>query len=192
MKVRASAASSKRMSSDGDKLTAHFRKEKASNNLASAAMGMASRLGRLEEPERPTEDASLKFLFKGDNKKKATLLDVRDVEVKHGDSCVIDPLSLSIRNGECILLKEGENGSGKTSIINAIVSGDDKALGDVYLSHKAGMVYIDQNQSLPLPNKSALETAINGFGGGILFVSHDRDFVEHVRPTQVITLSSAD
>lgn len=266
VKARASAASSKRMSSDGDKLTTHFRKEKASNNLASAAMGMASRLGRLEEPERPTEDASLKFLFKADSKKKATLLDVRDVEVKHGNSCVIGPVSLSIRNGERILLK-GENGSGKTSIINAIVSGEDRVSGDVYLNHKAGMVYIDQNQSLPLPNKSALdnirylvpqlelhdainlllrfnmkkeviqgalggelsggerakillagvaannsnllimdeptnnldipsvealETAINGFGGGILFVSHDRDFVEHVRPTQVITLSSAD
>ena len=63
----------------------------------------------------------------------------------------------------------------------------------VILASRYDVMLLDEpTNNLDIPSVEALETAINGFGGGILFVSHDRDFVEHVRPTQVITLSSAD
>lgn len=263
-RIKANSAGSNRSNSDNDKLTAHFRKEKAASGLASAASGMSSRLGQLEEPERPEEDVSLKFLFKEEAGKKLNLLSVSNLEIDYGNGHTIGPVSFSIRTGDKILLK-GKNGSGKTSVIRGIMgdapvsSGD----GDVHASKQANVIYVDQNQTLPLPDDSALnnlrhlapslelhdainllirfnlkkdiiqvtpgselsggerakvllagiaannvgllildeptnnldiptiealEHALKNYNGGVLIVSHDRDFVQNIGITNTISI----
>lgn len=154
-RIKANSAGSNRSNSDNDKLTAHFRKEKAASGLAGAASGMSSRLGQLEEPERPEEDVSLKFLFKEEAGKKLNLLSVSNLEIDYGNGHMIGPVSFSIRTGDKILLK-GKNGSGKTSVIRGIMGDTPVSSGDVHASKQANVIYVDQNQTLPLPDDSAL------------------------------------
>ena len=63
-RVKANSAGANRSSSDNAKLSAHFRKEKAASGLAGTANSISTRIGQLDEPERPEEDISLSFLFK--------------------------------------------------------------------------------------------------------------------------------
>lgn len=261
-RIKANSAGSNRSNSDNDKLTAHFRKEKAASGLASAASGMSSRLGQLEEPERPEEDVSLKFLFKEEAGKKLNLLSVSNLEIDYGNGHTIGPVSFSIRTGDKILLK-GKNGSGKTSVIRGIMGDAPVSSGDVHASKQANVIYVDQNQTLPLPDDSALnnlrhlapslelhdainllirfnlkkdiiqvtpgselsggerakvllvgiaannvgllildeptnnldiptiealEHALKNYNGGVLIVSHDRDFVQNIGITNTISI----
>lgn len=261
-RIKANSAGSNRSNSDNDKLTAHFRKEKAASGLASAASGMSSRLGQLEEPERPEEDVSLKFLFKEEAGKKLNLLSVSNLEIDYGNGHMIGPVSFSIRTGDKILLK-GKNGSGKTSVIRGIMGDTPVSSGDVHASKQANVIYVDQNQTLPLPDDSALnnlrhlapslelhdainllirfnlkkdiiqvtpgselsggerakvllagiatnnvgllildeptnnldiptiealEHALKNYNGGVLIVSHDRDFVQNIGITNTISI----
>lgn len=261
-RIKANSAGSNRSNSDNDKLTAHFRKEKAASGLASAASGMSSRLGQLEEPERPEEDVSLKFLFKEEAGKKLNLLSVSNLEIDYGNGHTIGPVSFSIRTGDKILLK-GKNGSGKTSVIRGIMGDTPASSGDVHASKQANVIYVDQNQTLPLPDDSALnnlrhlapslelhdainllirfnlkkdiiqvtpgselsggerakvllagiaannvgllildeptnnldiptiealEHALKNYNGGVLIVSHDRDFVQNIGITNTISI----
>ena len=261
-RIKANSAGSNRSNSDNDKLTAHFRKEKAASGLASAASGMSSRLGQLEEPERPEEDVSLKFLFKEEAGKKLNLLSVSNLEIDYGNGHTIGPVSFSIRTGDKILLK-GKNGSGKTSVIRGIMVDTPVSSGDVHASKQANVIYVDQNQTLPLPDDSALnnlrhlapslelhdainllirfnlkkdiiqvtpgselsggerakvllagiaannvgllildeptnnldiptiealEHALKNYNGGVLIVSHDRDFVQNIGITNTISI----
>ena len=261
-RIKANSAGSNRSNSDNDKLTAHFRKEKAASGLASAASGMSSRLGQLEEPERPEEDVSLKFLFKEEAGKKLNLLSVSNLEIDYGNGHTIGPVSFSIRTGDKILLK-GKNGSGKTSVIRGIMGDTPVSSGDVHASKQANVIYVDQNQTLPLPDDSALnnlrhlapslelhdainllirfnlkkdiiqvtpgselsggerakvllagiaannvgllildeptnnldiptiealEHALKNYNGGVLIVSHDRDFVQNIGITNTISI----
>ncbi|MEO8911883.1 MAG: ribosomal protection-like ABC-F family protein [Candidatus Saccharimonas sp.] len=154
--IKANSAGSNRKTSDSDKLTAHFRKEKAAKGLASAASGINTRLGQLEEPERPEEDVSLKFLFKEQSSKKLNLLSVSNLITSYDGSRPIGPISFSIRSGDKLLLK-GDNGSGKTTILKSIVGSVQPSSGDVHLNKQTPTIYIDQAQTLPLPGGTALD-----------------------------------
>ncbi len=261
-RIKANSAGSNKSSSDGDKLTAHFRREKAAKGLAGAASGIGSRLGKLEEPERPEDDLMLSFSFKEKMRKKMTLLSVTDLQINHGDNNSIGPVSIRIASGDKVLLT-GQNGAGKTSIINGIVNREHVESGEVYISEDAGIIYVDQNQTLPIsdgsaldnllnmapalelheainllvrfginkdilrtvhaehlsggerakvilagiaanntgllildeptnnldiPTVEALELALKNYNGGLLMVSHDREFVHNVQPNSIIEL----
>lgn len=265
-KIKANSAGSNRSSSDNDKLTAHFRKEKAASGLASAASSMVTRLGHLEEPERPEEDVSLKFMFKEQGGKKLNLLSVSDLEVDYGDGQKIGPVSFSVRSGDKVLLV-GKNGAGKTSILRGVMNEAPVSAGDARINKDANLIYINQNQTLPLPDASALdnlrhlaptlelhdainllirfnlkkdiiqttagqelsggerakvllagiaasnagllildeptnnldiptiealEAALKSYRGGVVFVSHDRDFVQNVGPTNVVEVRAPE
>lgn len=155
-RVKANSAGSNRSSSDNDKLSAHFRKEKAASGLAGTANSISTRIGQLDEPERPEEDISLSFLFKEQSTKKLNLLSVTNLEMDYGNGQKIGPISLNIRSGDKVLLT-GENGAGKTSIIRGIMNMAPVSSGSIHTNKDAGLIYIDQNQTLPLPSASALD-----------------------------------
>ena len=49
------------------------------------------------------------------------------------------------------------NGSGKTSLMKAIVNRGKRQSGDVSFTDEAGVIYINQDQTLPLPDATAIE-----------------------------------
>lgn len=262
-KIRANSAGSNRKKSDGDKLNEHFRKERASSNLASASSGAESRLQQLDEPERVEDEIAIKFTFDEVSSKKCSLVSVRSLSISHDGKKIIGPVTFNVRPSDRILI-QGENGSGKSSLLNLIM---DNSLsyrsGEVIKNENVKTIYMDQSQTLPLENSSpldnlrhlspelelhdaintlirfgldkrtisstraadlsggerakvllaamstsspdliildeptnnldiptieALELALNRYRGGVVVVSHDRDFVENIGITKKIKI----
>lgn len=262
-KIRANSAGSNRKKSDGDKLNEHFRKERASSNLASASSGAESRLQQLDEPERVEDEIAIKFTFDEVSSKKSSLVSVRSLSISHDGEKIIGPVTFNVRPGDRILI-QGENGSGKSSLLNLIM---DNSLsyrsGEVIKNESTKTIYMNQAQTLPLENSSpldnlrhlspklelhdaintlirfgldkrtiystraadlsggerakillaamstsspdliildeptnnldiptieALELALNRYRGGVVVVSHDRDFVENIGITKKIKI----
>ena len=262
-KIRANSAGSNRKKSDGDKLNEHFRKERASSNLASASSGAESRLQQLDEPERAEDEIAIKFTFDEVSSKKCSLVSVRSLSISHDGKKIIGPVTFNVRPSDRILI-QGENGSGKSSLLNLIM---DNSLsyrsGEVIKNENVKTIYMNQSQTLPLENSSpldnlrhlspelelhdaintlirfgldkrtisstraadlsggerakvllaamstsspdliildeptnnldiptieALELALNRYRGGVVVVSHDRDFVENIGITKKIKI----
>ena len=262
-KIRANSAGSNRKKSDGDKLNEHFRKERASSNLASASSGAESRLQQLDEPERVEDEIAIKFTFDEVSSKKSSLVSVRSLSISHDGEKIIGPVAFNVRPGDRMLI-QGENGSGKSSLLNLIM---DNSLsyrsGEVIKNENVKTIYMNQSQTLPLENSSpldnlrhlspelelhdaintlirfgldkrtisstraadlsggerakvllaamstsspdliildeptnnldiptieALELALNRYRGGVIVVSHDRDFVENIGTTKKIKI----
>ena len=262
-KIRANSAGSNRKKSDGDKLNEHFRKERASSNLASASSGAESRLQQLDEPERVEDEIAIKFTFDEVSSKKSSLVSVRSLSISHDGEKIIGPVAFNVRPGDRMLI-QGENGSGKSSLLNLIM---DNSLsyrsGEVIKNENVKTIYMNQSQTLPLENSSpldnlrhlspelelhdaintlirfgldkrtisstraadlsggerakvllaamstsspdliildeptnnldiptieALELALNRYRGGVVVVSHDRDFVENIGITKKIKI----
>ncbi len=261
--IRANSAGSNRKKSDGDKLNEHFRKERASSNLASASSGAESRLQQLDEPERVEDEIAIKFTFDEVSSKKCSLVSVRSLSISHDGKKIIGPVTFNVRPSDRILI-QGENGSGKSSLLNLIM---DNSLsyrsGEVIKNENVKTIYMNQSQTLPLENSSpldnlrhlspelelhdaintlirfgldkrtisstraadlsggerakvllaamstsspdliildeptnnldiptieALELALNRYRGGVIVVSHDRDFVENIGTTKKIKI----
>ena len=262
-KIRANSAGSNRKKSDGDKLNEHFRKERASSNLASTSSGAESRLQQLDEPERVEDEIAIKFTFDEVSSKKCSLVSVRSLSISHDGKKIIGPVTFNVRPSDRILI-QGENGSGKSSLLNLIM---DNSLsyrsGEVIKNENVKTIYMNQSQTLPLENSSpldnlrhlspelelhdaintlirfgldkrtisstraanlsggerakillaamstsspnlvvldeptnnldiptieALELALNRYRGGVVVVSHDRDFVENIGITKKIKI----
>ena len=262
-KIRANSAGSNRKKSDGDKLNEHFRTERASSNLASASSGAESRLQQLDEPERVEDEIAIKFTFDEVSSKKCSLVSVRSLSISHDGKKKIGPVTFNVRPSDRILI-QGENGSGKSSLLNLIM---DNSLsyrsGEVIKNENVKTIYMNQSQTLPLENSSpldnlrhlspelelhdaintlirfgldkrtisstraadlsggerakvllaamstsspdliildeptnnldiptieALELALNRYRGGVVVVSHDRDFVENIGITKKIKI----
>ena len=262
-KIRANSAGSNRKKSDGDKLNEHFRKERASSNLASASSGAESRLQQLDEPERVEDEIAIKFTFDEVSSKKCSLVSVCSLSISHDGKKIIGPVTFNVRPSDRILI-QGENGSGKSSLLNLIM---DNSLsyrsGEVIKNENVKTIYMNQSQTLPLENSSpldnlrhlspelelhdaintlirfgldkrtisstraadlsggerakvllaamstsspdliildeptnnldiptieALELALNRYRGGVVVVSHDRDFVENIGITKKIKI----
>ena len=262
-KIRANSAGSNRKKSDGDKLNEHFRKERASSNLASASSGAESRLQQLDEPERVEDEIAIKFTFDEVSSKKCSLVSVRSLSISHDGKKIIGPVTFNVRPSDRILI-QGENGSGKSSLLNLIMDNSlSYRFGEVIKNENVKTIYMNQSQTLPLENSSpldnlrhllpelelhdaintlirfgldkrtisstraadlsggerakvllaamstsspdliildeptnnldiptieALELALNRYRGGVVVVSHDRDFVENIGITKKIKI----
>ncbi len=154
---RAVAATSKRGKSDNDKLTANFRSERASTSMAKQSQAVKSRLAQLEEPEKPQDEISLDFSIGEKGRKKFSLMQVSDLTAKYeGSDRVFGPISLHIHNGDKVVLS-GDNGSGKTTLLKVLAGQMPEHSGQRMPGREARMIYIDQQQSVPLPDKTAVE-----------------------------------
>jgi ATPase subunit of ABC transporter with duplicated ATPase domains len=153
--IRANSAAHGSRASDGDKLTNNFRKERAASSIARAAGALTSRAEQLIEPERPQEAVDLKFAFQNESEKRVNLLTVNDLTVNFHEK-ILGPVSFSLQNGEHILLN-GPNGSGKTSLLRAIVGQIPASDGQANYGSQTRTIYVNQNQDVPEPQKSAIE-----------------------------------
>lgn len=153
---RANSASRSGRASDGDKLTANFRRGRAAGSLSRAANSLSSRLEQLEEPERPEDEAMATFRLVESSPKHRSLVSVTDLVIDHGDGKPIGPISLHLHSGERLELN-GENGSGKSSVIRAIIGEMTQTSGKVTLGNDVPFIYMDQSQTLPYPDETAVD-----------------------------------
>lgn len=166
-KVRANSAErggSKR--SDSDKLGANYRAGRASGHLARQANALETRLDQLrsDAPNKPQEPVSLDFMFEEGELTKSTLINISDVEVTYGnaqstEAKTMGPYSLQIKGQDRIAIV-GPNGSGKTTLLRSLMGLTETSVGTRTVSTEARIAYIDQNQTLPSPDRTPLQNLI--------------------------------
>lgn len=152
---------------DNDKLNANYRAGRASGNLAGQARGLETRIDQLDEtrPDRPQEPISLDFLFPEDKEivNGRTLLGLHDVSIVYDEvpDRSFGPFTLDVLGRDKIAIR-GANGTGKSTLIKAITGTlrNAQISGDIYTHTETRMAYIDQGQSLPLPDASPLDNLL--------------------------------
>ncbi len=155
------SASGQRSRSDNDKLNSNFRGEKAASKHAHQSQAIISRLDRLESPERPEEEIALLFSLNEVERKKVTLMTIDSLTVKYDNSDkVYGPLSLNIVSGDRVAIT-GSNGVGKTTLLKAIVGEEPIYSGFRKIGTETELIYMDQRQSVPLPDSNAIENLKN-------------------------------
>lgn len=162
-KVRANSAErggSKR--SDSDKLGANYRAGRASGHLARQANALETRLEQLrsDAPNKPQPPISLDFMFEEGELIKSGLANLSGVEVTYQDSAtggmkVLGPYDLHVKGQDRIAIV-GPNGSGKSTLLKALMGLANTNTGSRSVSPEARIAYIDQNQTLPSPDKTPL------------------------------------
>jgi macrolide transport system ATP-binding/permease protein len=155
--VKANNAGANRQKSDNDKLGSNFRKEKAGVKLGQNAKNIQGKMDRMEFIDRPGKDFSLYFDMPVESTKKTSGINVEELTIKYDNGVEIGPFSFDVRIGDRVLLM-GNNGVGKSSILKAI-SGVNKGKisGEITTNIATKSIYIDQEQTLPYPDKTALE-----------------------------------
>lgn len=162
-KVRANSADrggAKR--SDNDKLGANHRAGRAAGHLASQARALESRLEKLksEAPNEPQEPVSLDFMFGEAETGANNLLTVKDLVIRYeGQDKTFGPYNLQVRSGDKIAIT-GANGTGKSTLIKSVMGKLPPAGGETSFSASTRVAYIDQSQSLPSPDNSAIENLL--------------------------------
>lgn len=146
--------------SDNDKLGANHRAARASGHLSSQAKALEARLERMknEAPNEPQEPISLDFMFSEAETKGNGLLRVSGLEVVYDlqdDQLKFGPYDLDVKTGDKIAIT-GANGTGKSTLIKAIMGDANIYNGEVTLTDSARVAYIDQSQTLPAPDKTPL------------------------------------
>lgn len=154
---KAISAANSKSKSDNDKLTANFRREKAASTVSRQAQGIGSRIAQLEMPDKPEEEISLSFSFNEFGHKKVSLMHVSNITATYpGVDKIFGPISLDLHNGDKVAIN-GANGVGKTTLLKVLAGQSKEHSGVFKLGREAKVIYIDQQQSVPLPEKSAVE-----------------------------------
>lgn len=158
-KVRANSAErggSRR--SDSDKLSANARAGRASAHLAGQAKSQASRLERMLDmrPSEPQPPIELNFMFKSSEIVNKQMITVADLFIEYEDGTIFGPYDF-VLNGKDRIAIIGSNGVGKTTLIKSLTGNLDSKSGYIKISPDARIGYMDQQQTLPLPDSGLVE-----------------------------------
>lgn len=147
---------------DNDKLTANFRSGRAAGHLASQAKALESRLEQMKEnaPHEPQPPITLDFMFPEADISTGSLLLVNDLTVEYDNGARFGPYNLSVYKGDRIAIV-GANGTGKSTLVKAIMGQSRIAGGKSTIGAGSRVAYIDQSQSLPLPELSPIENLLD-------------------------------
>jgi ATPase subunit of ABC transporter with duplicated ATPase domains len=155
--IRANSANSNSGKSDNDKLTANFRSEKAAKGVAKSATALTTRIGQLRAPELPSEEISLSFNFKEAEGKRSVLMTAENLSAKYNNNDrIFGPINLHLQLGDRIAIT-GDNGVGKSTLVKTLIGQITPYSGSIQFGKDSKIVYMDQQQSVPYPEKNAIQ-----------------------------------
>ena len=155
-------------------------------------------LDKIEVIEKPTEvNASMRIYLKPRIESGMDVLTVEHLSKSFPSLPLFSDLNFSIKRGERVAII-GNNGTGKTTILkilNELVPADAGgergrvSLAKLMLSEANFLILDEPTNHLDIMSKEILEEALRNYTGTVLYVSHDRYFINRTA-TRILELTN--
>ena len=127
--------------------------------LHKRAFSMEKRIERMRTTEKPTKARRLEARFQSREFKGDEVLQIRGVSKAFGERKLFEDVYLRVEGGERIALL-GENGTGKTTLLNMLMGLDCPDAGMIRLGPSVKAAYLPQVIHFDHPERSILDTML--------------------------------
>ena len=127
--------------------------------LHKRAFSMEKRIERMRTTEKPTKAKKMNAQFASREFRGDEVLQLRGLTKSFGDRTLFSDIYLRVEPGERIALL-GENGTGKTTLLNMIVGSERPDSGSIRLGPSVVTAYLPQIIRFAHPERSLLDTML--------------------------------
>ena len=127
--------------------------------LHKRAFSMEKRIERMRTTEKPTKARKMNAQFASREFRGDEVLQLRGLTKSFGDRTLFSDIYLRVEPGERIALL-GENGTGKTTLLNMIVGSERPDSGSIRLGPSVVTAYLPQIIRFAHPERSLLDTML--------------------------------
>ena len=127
--------------------------------LHKRAFSMEKRIERMRTTQKPTKARRLEARFQSREFKGDEVLQIKGVSKAFGERRLFEDVYLRVEGGERIALL-GENGTGKTTLLNMLVGLDSPDAGMIRLGPSVKAAYLPQVIHFDHPERSILDTML--------------------------------
>ena len=127
--------------------------------LHKRAFSMEKRIERMRTTQKPTKARRLEARFQSREFKGDEVLQIKGVSKAFGERKLFEDVYLRVEGGERIALL-GENGTGKTTLLNMLVGLDSPDAGMIRLGPSVKAAYLPQVIHFAHPERSILDTML--------------------------------
>lgn len=120
----------------------------------------------MELIEKPLTSKEIPIQFKVDLRSGNDVLSIKDINITLGNKLLLKNSNLNLYWGEKTCLM-GKNGTGKTTLINAILNKNINYTGEIFIGTKINIGYIPQEIHFENEKETLLEFARRNFSGDI-------------------------
>ena len=127
--------------------------------LHKRAFSMEKRIERMRTTQKPTKARRLEARFQSREFKGDEVLQIKGISKAFGERKLFEDVYLRVEGGERIALL-GENGTGKTTLLNMLVGLDSPDAGMIRLGPSVKAAYLPQVIHFAHPERSILDTML--------------------------------
>ncbi len=158
----------------------------STSKMAKSRQKVLDKMDLIDNPKKDDKAAGIEFLIKEQSGRD--VLTISGLQVGYNGIKVGQSYNLSVYKGDRIAVV-GRNGIGKSTLIKTIakivrdLSGGEKArlqLAKLMLEKNNLLILDEPTNHLDITSKQVLEEALKNYEGTILFVSHDRYFINKI------------
>lgn len=130
--------------------------QKAKKSMENAIKGIASRIDRLEEKEKPKKEQIIKIdIAKGHEFYSNYPIDIKEITLGFEDKVLIKKSSFKLKKNKKVALI-GDNGCGKTTLIKSILEKNE----NIKIANRVKIGYFEQGLDILDQNKTILENVM--------------------------------
>ena len=123
------------------------------------AISMEKRIDRMRQTERPRKEKTMKARFGEREFNSDELFSIKGLKKSFGSKIILDGVELEVSGGERIALI-GDNGTGKSTFINMLMSREKPDEGFIKLGPAVKSAYLEQQVHFDHPERSVLDTML--------------------------------